>query len=175
MLAFRLRKSALLCHIKRRRAARLDSCQRPAETALDGNAAVRDAQAQAVKFNLMAATVTPPARQQDDVETILRKLANLHDEGLLTDDEFAAKRAEVIAPIWSRSPHRPTPGTGRQNVVSTPTVSYRRSVIRRLVRRHGSAPFSWPSARSRNPNHLGPSGALRSAPGGGASGRPKSG
>lgn len=69
------------------------------ETALDGNAAVRDAQAQAVKFNLMAAAVTPPAREQDDVAAILRKLASLHDDGLLTDDEFAAKRAEVIARI----------------------------------------------------------------------------
>jgi hypothetical protein len=57
------------------------------------------AQAQAVKFTLMAATVTPPARQQDDVATILRKLANLHDEGLLADDEFAAKLATVIARI----------------------------------------------------------------------------
>jgi hypothetical protein len=69
------------------------------ETALDGNAAVRAAQAEAVKFNLIAAIPTPPAQQQDDVAAILRKLASLHDEGLLTDDEFAAKRAEVIARI----------------------------------------------------------------------------
>jgi Short C-terminal domain len=33
------------------------------------------------------------------VAVILRKLASLHDEGLLTDEEFAAKRAEVIARI----------------------------------------------------------------------------
>jgi hypothetical protein len=69
------------------------------DTELNGNAAVRDAQAQAVRFNLLAATPTPPVQQQDDVAAILRKLASLHDEGLLTDDEFAAKRAEVIARI----------------------------------------------------------------------------
>jgi Short C-terminal domain len=69
------------------------------ETALNGNTAVRAAQAEAVKFNLMAGTPTPPAEQQGDVAAILRKLASLHDEGLLTDEEFAAKRAEVIARI----------------------------------------------------------------------------
>jgi hypothetical protein len=68
------------------------------ETALNGNAAVRAAQAEAIKFNLMASAAAPPARQQD-VVAILRKLASLHDEGLLTDEEFAAKRAEVIARI----------------------------------------------------------------------------
>jgi hypothetical protein len=67
------------------------------ETALNGNAAVRTAQAEAVKFNLIAGIPTPPAQQQDDVAAILRKLTSLHDEGLLTDEEFAAKRAEVIA------------------------------------------------------------------------------
>ena len=69
------------------------------ETELNGNAVVRDAQAQAVKFNLLAATSAPPVQQQNDVETILRKLASLRDNGLLTDDEFIAKRAEVIARI----------------------------------------------------------------------------
>jgi Short C-terminal domain len=69
------------------------------EAALDGNAVIRAAQAEAVKFNLIAAAPAPSARQQDDLATILRKLASLHDEGLLTDDEFATKRAEVIARI----------------------------------------------------------------------------
>jgi hypothetical protein len=69
------------------------------ETALDGNAAIRAAQAEAIKFNLMASVPAPLAQQQDDVAAILRKLVSLHNEGLLTDDEFAAKRAEVIARI----------------------------------------------------------------------------
>jgi hypothetical protein len=33
------------------------------------------------------------------VAATLRKLASLRDEGLLTDDEFAAKRGEFIARI----------------------------------------------------------------------------
>lgn len=69
------------------------------ETTLNGNTAVRAAQAEAIKFNLVADRPTPPAPQQDDVAAILRKLASLRDEGLLTDEEFAAKRAEVIARI----------------------------------------------------------------------------
>jgi hypothetical protein len=70
------------------------------EAALNGNAAVRNAQAEAVKFNLSAGPPAAPAAQpQDDTASILRKLADLHDEGLLTDEEFAAKRAEVIARI----------------------------------------------------------------------------
>ncbi|HEY3956383.1 MAG TPA: SHOCT domain-containing protein [Streptosporangiaceae bacterium] len=69
------------------------------ETTLNGNAAVRTAQAEAIKFNLMAGTPAPAAQPQDDMAAILRKLASLHDEGLLTDEEFAAKRAEVIARI----------------------------------------------------------------------------
>jgi hypothetical protein len=69
------------------------------ETPLNGNAAVRAAQAEAVKFNLLAGAPAPPAQQQEDVAVVLRKLASLHDERLLTDEEFAAKRAEVIARI----------------------------------------------------------------------------
>ena len=69
------------------------------ETPLNGNAAVRAAQAEAVKLNLLAGAAAGPAPQQDDVAVVLRKLASLHDEGLLTDEEFAAKRAEVIARI----------------------------------------------------------------------------
>ena len=69
------------------------------ERALDGSKAVETAQIEALKFNLLA---SPPAAQpaqpaQEDTAATLRKLASLHDEGLLTDEEYAAKRAEVIA------------------------------------------------------------------------------
>jgi hypothetical protein len=67
------------------------------ETTLNGNAVVRAAQAEAVKFNLMAGASAPVVQKQDDVAAVLHKLASLHDEGLLTDEEFTAKRAEVIA------------------------------------------------------------------------------
>lgn len=71
------------------------------ERALDSNKAVGAAQSEALKFNLLASP--PAARQpqpaQEDTAATLRKLASLHDEGLLTDEEYAAKRAEVIARI----------------------------------------------------------------------------
>jgi len=67
------------------------------QTPLNGNVAVREAQAEAVKFNLLAGTRPAPAQQEGDVAATLRKLTSLHAEGLLTDEEFAAKRAEVIA------------------------------------------------------------------------------
>lgn len=38
----------------------------------------------------------PAAPAADDPAVVLKKLSALHDEGLLTDDEFEAKRAEVI-------------------------------------------------------------------------------
>lgn len=69
------------------------------ETALNGNAAVRAAQAEAVKFNLLAGTAAPAAVHQGDAASALRTLVSLHNEGLLTDQEFAAKRAEIIARI----------------------------------------------------------------------------
>jgi hypothetical protein len=69
------------------------------EKAVNGSAALRAAQADAVKFNLLAGTRATPARQHDDVAATLRQLTSLRDEGLLTDEEFAAKRAEVIARI----------------------------------------------------------------------------
>lgn len=55
--------------------------------------AIRDAVLAAIEGNTAA---VPPA---DDASTALRKLAGLHDSGLLSDDEFAAKRAEIIERI----------------------------------------------------------------------------
>jgi len=68
------------------------------ERALDGSKAVGAAQREAVKFNLLArpAATQPPAPAQEDTAATLRKLAGLHRDGLLTDEEYAAKRAEVI-------------------------------------------------------------------------------
>jgi len=42
------------------------------------------------------AHAAPAALAADDPAVALKKLSALHDEGLLTDDEFEAKRAEVI-------------------------------------------------------------------------------
>ena len=69
------------------------------ETELDGDGVVRDAQVEAVRFNLLTGPLTPASPPQDDVASVLRKLASLREEGLLTEEEYAAKRAEVIARI----------------------------------------------------------------------------
>jgi len=55
--------------------------------------AIRDAVLAAIGSHTAA---VPPA---DDASTALRRLADLHDSGLLSDDEFAAKRAEIIQRI----------------------------------------------------------------------------
>jgi hypothetical protein len=74
------------------------------ESALNGNAGVRQAQAEAVRFNLMTGRHAPPAdpvppQEQQNVTATLRTLTSMHDEGLLTDEEYVAKRTEVIARI----------------------------------------------------------------------------
>jgi hypothetical protein len=39
----------------------------------------------------------PPPPDEDDVYEKLSKLAELHDNGVLTDEEFAAQKARVLA------------------------------------------------------------------------------
>jgi Short C-terminal domain len=69
-------------------------------TALDGNAAVREAQKQAVQFNALAGASAPAAAvSADDPAAKLRKLQELRDAGLLTQGEYEMKRAEVIDSI----------------------------------------------------------------------------
>jgi len=40
------------------------------------------------------------SRAADDFDTKLRKLAKLHEDGLVTDEEFERKRAEIVAERW---------------------------------------------------------------------------
>ncbi|HEY7105292.1 MAG TPA: SHOCT domain-containing protein [Acidimicrobiia bacterium] len=42
------------------------------------------------------AAAPPPAPAADDMAEQLTKLAQLHDSGVLTDDEFAASKAKVL-------------------------------------------------------------------------------
>jgi hypothetical protein len=75
--------------------------------ALNGNAEVREAQKQTVEFNARSgvpqpeATVSAPAAtgMGDDHAARLRKLQELRDAGLLSPEEYEAKRAEIIASI----------------------------------------------------------------------------
>jgi hypothetical protein len=67
---------------------------------LDGNYAVREAQKQALQFNALAGAATPEATETGgDPADRLRKLQELRDAGLLTQDEYEAKRNEIINSI----------------------------------------------------------------------------
>lgn len=71
---------------------------------LDGNAAVRDAQLQVVKFNALAEAQAPaPARNDAEAATDhaarLRALRELRDADLITDKEYEAKRIDIINSI----------------------------------------------------------------------------
>jgi hypothetical protein len=70
---------------------------------LDGNFAVREAQKQVVRFNAMAGAAAPtapaPPDTGSDPAVRLRKLQELLDAGLLTQDEYETKRAEIINAI----------------------------------------------------------------------------
>jgi hypothetical protein len=69
-------------------------------TSLDGNNAVREAQREVVQFNALAAAVAPaPPAAVSDPAVRLRKLQELRDTGLMTQDEYEAKRAEIINSI----------------------------------------------------------------------------
>jgi hypothetical protein len=67
---------------------------------LDGNAAVREAQKQVVQFNALAgASELPAPETRSDPAVRLRKLQELRDAGLLTQEEYETKRADVINSI----------------------------------------------------------------------------
>jgi len=57
----------------------------------------KDLHAWALAFNKASAAV--PASQPTVAADLLSQLTQLHHDGLLTDDEYAAKRAEVIGRI----------------------------------------------------------------------------
>lgn len=74
------------------------------EKNLDGTAAIRAAQRDAMRFNTLAGSVeTPaPAAAQPPPPTASERLAEvtrLHDAGLLTDEEYQVKRAEIISQL----------------------------------------------------------------------------
>ena len=69
-------------------------------TPLDGNYAVREAQKQVVQFNALADAAAPTATETgSDPATRLRKLQELLDAGLLTQEEYQTKRVEIINSI----------------------------------------------------------------------------
>jgi hypothetical protein len=74
------------------------------EKKLDGSMAIRLAQSDAVKFNALVASVSPPASAEPPSKALsprerLTELTNLHEDGLLTDEEYQAKHAEIISQL----------------------------------------------------------------------------
>ncbi len=68
--------------------------------ALDGNNEVREAQKQVVQFNAFAGTTAAIVTPADnDHAARLRNLQELREAGLVTQEEYEAKRAEIIASI----------------------------------------------------------------------------
>lgn len=69
-------------------------------TALDGNHAVREAQKQVIQFNALAGAIaTTDTENSSGHADRLRTLQELRDAGLLTTEEYEAKRAEIIKSI----------------------------------------------------------------------------
>ena len=69
---------------------------------LDSSQQVRDARKQVVEFNTFVKTHTgngESASAGPDPAERLAEVARLHDAGLLTDEEYTAKRAEIISQL----------------------------------------------------------------------------
>jgi ubiquinone biosynthesis protein UbiJ len=56
----------------------------------------QDAQAQQQAAAEPAAEAEPPAPGEPDLNAQLTQLAQLHDQGILTDEEFTAKKAQIL-------------------------------------------------------------------------------
>lgn len=68
--------------------------------ALNGNSEVREAQKQIVQFNALAGTAAPEVTKRDNEQAArLQKLQELREAGLLSHEEYDAKRTEIIASI----------------------------------------------------------------------------
>jgi hypothetical protein len=50
----------------------------------------------AQEYAAQQAAAPPPAPAEDDATTQLQNLANLHAQGVLTDEEFAASKAKIL-------------------------------------------------------------------------------
>lgn len=57
------------------------------------------AQAQAAQAQLAQAQQAPQAPPQEDITQKLQKLADLHKQGILSDEEFQKMKADLIAKL----------------------------------------------------------------------------
>jgi hypothetical protein len=58
--------------------------------------AAQDAQAQAQEPQVQYVQAPPAAPAEPDLNAELTQLAQLHQQGILTDEEFAAKKAQIL-------------------------------------------------------------------------------
>lgn len=66
---------------------------------LNGNSEVREAQKQVVQFNALARSAPETTKTDNDLAARLQKLQELREAGMLSQEEYDAKRAEIIASI----------------------------------------------------------------------------
>jgi len=72
--------------------------RRQAEKYADRDAQIYASREQAYEQQMGAQAPPPPAAPPaDDPIAKLKELAELHDQGILTDDEFAAQKAKLLA------------------------------------------------------------------------------
>ena len=70
-------------------------------TAVSGRVAHRQQEKYAAQYEQEAAAAAPPPAPApeagaDDVTAQLQQLAQLHAQGILTDEEFSAKKAQIL-------------------------------------------------------------------------------
>ena len=69
-------------------------------TAVSGRVARRQdakyAEQDAQQYAAQQAAAPPPPPAEDDATAQLQNLANLHAQGVLTDEEFAASKAKIL-------------------------------------------------------------------------------
>ena len=65
-------------------------------TAVSGRVQRRQAARYDQQDAQQAAAAAPPPPQEDDATAQLQNLANLHAQGVLTDEEFAASKAKIL-------------------------------------------------------------------------------
>ena len=61
-----------------------------------GHMANKQAQAQAAAQAPQEAAPAPPVEAEEDPYEALTKLGKLHEQGILTDEEFAAEKAKIL-------------------------------------------------------------------------------
>jgi hypothetical protein len=70
--------------------------RRQAEHFADRDAAIYAERDQAYAQQMQPAPAPAPAASEGDVIEQLKQLAELHSQGILTDDEFAAQKAKLL-------------------------------------------------------------------------------